>query len=169
MEHKAFEFDWSAFDSELHRLLVDALAFNDSASLVEHIAGHIGQLRDPYEGEPLKPDWRSMLGNLDDIHTIGDFALTRYYDPKADFGIGGTWLAINEVLDQPTQSALLGQVVGQVLEPFDPGRMGSYFQSPEMLVQSIAALTSVNRPELHDYISFLGACRALGHGVYVTF
>lgn len=169
MEHKAFEFDWSAFDTELHRILVEALALNESASLLEHIAVHIDQLRDPYEGEPLKPDWRSMFGNLDDIHTIGDFALTRYYDPKADFGIGGTWLPIIEVLDQLTQSALLGQVVGKLTDPFDPGRMGSYFQSPGMLVQSIAALMSVNHSELHDYISFLGACRVRGHGVYVTF
>ena len=169
MEHKAYEFDWRAFDVDLRDGLIDALESNNTAGLTSYIDDNIHQLADPYEGTPLETEWRSQLENPDDIHELGDYALTRFYDPTAESGVGDAWLDLDESLPEQCRNAMLGKTVGPKNNPFDPGRMGSYFQSPDGVIQSLDDLSAVDDARLADYLSLLGICRSKNRGVYVTF
>ena len=62
------------------------------ARFIEH---HRQSLTDPFEGEPLPDDW-SSLKERRHVQDYGDFALTLYYLPTADFGVGDLWLDLSE-------------------------------------------------------------------------
>jgi hypothetical protein len=168
MEHKAFAFDWPRFARGLRPILVRALAADDPAPLEAYIDRHRGQLTDPYLGEPLDPDWRDRLEN-GDVQELGDFALTRYYRPMRDRGLGHAWMTLSDELPAPAAAALLGVSIGDDGALFDPGRMGSYFQTPARVRRSLAALRGVRRPELRGFRRLLERCTADRLGVYVTF
>ena len=78
------------------------------------INANLGDLRDPYEGEPLGADWESLI-ETGDAHQYGDVALTKYYDPLADIGLGASWERVQElVANDPTlmESPILGSTIG---------------------------------------------------------
>ncbi|HZV07177.1 MAG TPA: hypothetical protein VE999_18995 [Gemmataceae bacterium] len=168
MEHKAYAFDWSRFEIDLLPLLVKALTTNDTAELDRYIDRHLLELKDPYEGEPLAADWRDMLENRD-VHQYGDFALTRYYDPADYWGIGYEWTRLDNELPEPAANAMLGFAIGPKENLFDPGKYGSYFQTPDRVAESLAVLQKVSCPELAGYLELLVRCVAEQRGVYVTF
>jgi hypothetical protein len=179
MSHKAYAFDWSAFArDELHRILLDALASGDTNGLIRYIEANRDHLKDPYEGGPLSDDWnwKDMLENFD-VHEFGDFALTRFYDPAKDSGLGNEWLTINERLSEADQGVLLGTPFGSSSEYFDPGRQGSYFQTPRQLVKSLARVERIELPDLEDhqrkslewFKDLLQECAGAGSGLYITF
>ena len=152
----------------LHPLLVRALTTDDVAELEDYIDRHLAQLKDPYEGEPLAADWRSTLGN-GDVHEYGDYALTQFYDPADCSGIGYEWARLSDELLDPAANAMLGFSVGPAENRFDPGRYGSYFQTPRQARESLAALGRLGRSELARYLALLEHCVAKQRGVYLTF
>ena len=81
IEHKAYLFDHATFTLELEPMLREALTSADCRALGTFIDKHLGELKDPYEGEDLPMDWRSLLESVDP-HQVGDIALTKYYDPQ---------------------------------------------------------------------------------------
>ncbi len=166
MDHKAFAFDWTAFQRHLAPILRDALSSDSAAGLAAFIEHHRQSLTDPYEGQPLPEDWSSLIENRD-VQDHGDFALMLYYSPTADFGIGDSWLALSDV--SSVAHALLGEPFGPADNFFDPGRMGSYFQTPDTVSSSLRILSADDRPGLSDFIDLLERCGAAGMGVYVTF
>lgn len=168
MEHRAYAFDWLRFESDLYLLLVGALAANDPIELEAYIDQHLDELTDPYEGEPLSPDWRDTLENRD-VHEYGDYALTRFYAPAVCRGIGYEWARLSDELPAPAAKALLGFPVGPGDNRFDPGRYGSYFQTPGGVRESLAVLQAHACPALAEYLWLLEQCAAEGRGVYVTF
>jgi hypothetical protein len=168
MEHKAFAFDWTAFERDLRPILERALVDNEEAPLRAFIETHRAELIDPYEGDPLPPEWEESL-EAGDIQELADFALTRFYDPQEAHGVGYAWIRLDDMLPPPAAAALLGKAVGPVENLFGPGRMGSYFQSPAQVRQSLTALASISNPELADYRKLLERCAAEGCGLYVTF
>jgi hypothetical protein len=139
MEHKAYAFDWRAFEFDLLPLLVDSLLAKETGGLVAYIDQHRNELTDPDEGQPLPVDWRNTLGNRD-VHEFGDYALTRFYDPDDCWGVGYTWAHLSDELPEPAANVLLGFTVGPAAHRFDPGRYGSYFQTPELVHESLAVL-----------------------------
>jgi hypothetical protein len=177
MSHKAYAFDWPAFEGdELHSLLLAALTTGEPAGLIRYIEAHPDDLKDPYEGDPLGEDWRDMLENWD-VHEYGDFALTRFYDPAEDSGIWDQWRAIDRRLGEADRAALLGTPFGPPGAYFDPGRQGSYFQTPEQVGRSLARVRRFELPELEDYQrtslerfeELLAECKEARSGLYVTF
>lgn len=168
MEHKAYAFDWTRFESELHPLLVAALTANETAGLALFIDQHLAELTAPYEGEPLSTDWRSALENQD-VHEYGDYALTRYYDPADCRGIGYGWARLSEELPETAVNAMLGFAIGPAENLFDPGRYGSYFQAPRQVQESLSVLGPHSCPDLAQYLELLKRCVAERRGVYVTF
>lgn len=160
MEHKAFEFDWQFFKTDFLAILHNALASNDVVLLHSYIEENVRVLVDPYEGEPLNLDWRMQIENVHDVHTLGDFAITRFYDPNKDFGIGSAWLDCGDYLTHSSQAALLGQTVGPAFNLFDPGKLGSYFQSPDEVSQSFEVLFKLDHPLMAEYLSLLRSCLA---------
>ena len=168
IEHKAYAFDWSRFEFELHPLLMEALTSNSTVALEEYIDQHMAELTDPYEGQPLSPDWRDNLENRD-VHEYGDYALTRYYDPADCWGVGCEWARLSDELPEPAADAMLGFPVGPADKLFDPGRYGSYFQTPQGVRESLAALWPHACLDLARFLELLERCVAFQRGVYVTF
>lgn len=168
MLHKAYAFDWFRFEPELHALLIRALTEKKCVELERFIDQHFGDLTDPYEGEPLSANWRSALENRD-VQEHGDFALTRFYNPADDFGIAEQWTTLSDRLPATAANALLGFTIGPPERPFDPGRYGSYFQTPTLVRQSLMVLKPLVVPELGRFVELMERCAAERRGLYVTF
>jgi hypothetical protein len=169
MSHKAFSFDWKAFESdELFRLLIEALQSNEVSSLIGYIKNYHTELKDPYEGEPLDRNWREMLANHD-VYEYGDFALTRFYDPAADLGVAEEWIEVDNLLADPDREAFLGFPIRCANNVFDPGRMGSYFQTPEQVSTSLIIVDKLAIEAVKSFKKLLEDCSQSGSGIYVTF
>lgn len=168
MSHKAFLFDWKEFQQELAPLLASSLKRNDPVELVAFANDYLDELKDPYEGEPIAENWLEQMEN-GDIQEVADFVLTKYYDPTSDAGLGDLWLQIDGQLEAPVRAALLGEPFGPLQQPFDPGRMGTYFQTPEACEWSLEILRSCNRDEFAEFIGLLERGIRGGSGIYVTF
>ena len=174
LEHKAFLFDYPQFTCELLPILEHSLTTNDCAQLISFIWDNIGLLSDPYEGEPLTPSWETDFIETADAHQYGDFALTKYYTPLNDIGLGYSWISVKDAIpDNKGLSPILGSVIGSPDNPFDPGKMGSYFQS-NMRVQKnfefLQTITEQKTPEeLDKAVGLLMQPFRLQKGLYVTF
>jgi hypothetical protein len=168
MSHKAHAFDWDRFETELLPILERALTNADTRILLEFVSANRDHCRDPYEGEELPLDWDSQL-EIGDVQEFADFALTKYYDPSGDFGVHEHWNRLDDELPKPARNALLGFPVGPAGFLFDPGAMGAYFQTPSMIVASLAALESHRHPELQIYMGLLHTITQSRAGLYVTF
>ena len=174
MEHKAFVFDYAAFERELRPTLLRALASGESADLVRFIDRAQCEFSDPYEGRPLRDDWQGALSNRD-VHEYGDYALTKYYDPACDIGLSYDWQEVALELESHglSEMILLGSALESGGRVFDPGRMGSYVQSA---VQVVANLDRVTAAISHIVATERALVRvrdmlalAREQGLYVTF
>jgi hypothetical protein len=167
-EHKAYVFDWSAFDAELGIVLYAALETGDCTELAAFIDAERNRLTDPNEGDPLPDDWRALVYTWD-AHQLGDFAMTAYYRVRGAEGLGYAWAEVYDRATPTLLSAVLGAPFGPPSTPFDPGKYGSYFQTPQGVQQSRVALEAFDWPELTRYRSLLTDAAREGVGVYVTF
>jgi hypothetical protein len=174
MSHKAYAFDWSAFErDELHSILLDALSSGDTNGLMRYMEANQHHLKDLYEGGPLS-NWKNVLENFD-VQEFGEFALTRFYDPEGDRGLGNDWFHIDEHLSEADRATLLGTPLGPSNAYFDPGRLGSYFQTPQEVVGSLARVQRIVlldddlRESLAGFEDLLAECAEAGSGLYVTF
>lgn len=175
MEHKAFLFDGDRFDEELRPLLEAALSTGNCTPLVHFIHSNLEDLADPFEGDPLPSDWGSML-EVNDAHAYGDFALTKYYDPTADIGLGALWGRLQELIaGDPgvVTSPILGTTIGPTGSPFDPGKMGSYFQDARQVEANLGRLLALTRQSSSDVVAdavrMLTQAMRAERGLYVTF
>lgn len=168
MEHKAFAFDWDGFAASLLPVLRGALITGDTTGLLRHIEANRERLRDPYEGQPLEAGWQESLEN-GDAHELGDYAITEFYDPLAPAGLGEAWTALSEAVDEDAQLAFLGWPLGSAECRFDPGRMGSYFQTPTEIPVSLRAIDGLDQPEIEPFRELLRLCAEQGKGLYITF
>jgi hypothetical protein len=168
MDHKAFAFDWNSFERDLLPILIGSLASGDGESIRAFIQEHRKRLLDPYEGNPLPDDWISLL-ETGDVQELSDFALTLYYHPSEDQGVGPAWSQLVQQLPTEIQASLLGDPIGTTTGRFDPGRMGSYFQTPEQVQDSIRALSENGRSDLAHYRRLLEECKSSQLGLYRRF
>jgi hypothetical protein len=176
LAHRAFALDYAAFEQQLRPLLVLALETDDPAALEAWIDDNIAALVDPYEGEPLPANWRKQLEN-GDVHELGDYALTKFYDGDLDMGLDVDWERLAELLEESGSSGalLLGSPLGAADREFDPGRQGAYFQSPDEVKAGLAALRALleAQPALASDLApvqgMLQQAARNGHGLFVTF
>ena len=177
LAHKAFLFDGISFANELKPIIEAGLISRDVAKVRDFISDNLQCLVDPYEGEPLGADWETMI-ETPDIHQYGDFALTKYYSPILDRGVGASWENIQQILrtKKIPSWVLLGSPVGVGESFFDPGKAGSYFQMPEEVEKSVEELQSVPRgyfgwdaSSFEQFKELLIEASNKGMGVYVTF
>ena len=165
MTHKAFALDWAGFRSGLLPLLLNALESDCVEGLLEFISAN--PCTNPDEGTPLDPDWQ--LNFASDVQALADVALTAYYNPQSDFGLGPDWLHVQQEAPENISLALLGAPVVAGQRSFDPGRMGSYFQSPQQVAESIRLLSNATEQHVSTFTSMLTRVSASGKGLYVTF
>lgn len=175
MEHKAFLLDFEQFELELLPALAYGLKFGDCEKLHQFVNTNLMLLKDPYEGQDLSPTWESLLTTRD-AHELGDVALTKYYDPAQDIGLGASWIAVQDLVEgDRATSPILGAVVGESSNLFDPGKMGSYFQKSQDAVENLAYLrdqVTRHRPqsnEIEQAIQMLEQAVAAKQGLYITF
>lgn len=129
LSHKAFAFDYHLFQRELRPNLEAALASGAIAPLRQFVMENRRWLKDPNEGTPLDEGWEQRLV-AHDVDHYGDVALTKYYSPYLDGGIGSAWVELDACLaGMNLASSTLGVTIGSGQSWFDPGRIGSYFQS----------------------------------------
>ena len=81
--HKAFVFDEAAFRRELAPILDR----HDDTALENFISDHRAELRDPETGTALELSWREKPEN-EGRGRRAALALTAYYDPTANIGLG---------------------------------------------------------------------------------
>lgn len=173
MSHKAYAFEDQRFQAECAALLTAALRSNDPALLRPFIEANWSHLKDPYEGGPLTREWWAEAVDENDVHQVAEVGLTLFFDPGDDRGLCGEWIDIDALLDgQPAQAALLGEPFGPTENYYNPGRQGSYFQSPEM-VRASRALLSAHDPiaaaSWPHFLSLLDDSLRSGRGLYITF
>jgi len=104
-------------------------------------------------------------------------ALTRFYDPMEDYGLVHDYLDLSEHLPEADLTALLGTPFGPPGAYFDPGRLGSYFQTPQEVVKSLARVQRIDlwyidedrRESWPRFKMLLEECAKAGSGLYVTF
>ena len=177
MEHQAFIFDYDDFNNELSEVLSNAIRTNEIGELIAFIARNLSYLKDPYEGEPLDLYWQELIEH-NDIDEYGDFAITKYYNPQSNIGLGYGWEKINDLLLEELNvaiSPLLGTPFGSAENYFDPGKLGSYFQSPEQVKQNLRLLDSLSQEQLKTLPNIallktmLSEALALNKGLYITF
>jgi hypothetical protein len=171
MSHKAFIFDFDAFEVELRGLLEQALSTGDVRGLRAFIERRKGEAKDPCEGAPLGSDWEERL-HVRDVDEYGDHALTVYYDPADDFGLAEDWMELDGLLAESEDSELLlGAAIAAGNKRFDPGKMGSYLQSRADVHRHRRRAEELarERPELEPVRYLLELAAAGGKGLYVTF
>lgn len=177
MEHKAFLFDYTLFQRELMPIIEASLATEQSDALIDFIKKHRTNLLDPYEGEPLPVDWIDMIEG-GDVDQYADFCLTKYYDPKADLGLGEQWISVQESLESCVSGAgrlTLGVPLSVGDRYFDPGKMGSYFSTEEMIGEGVKLLQELDDKCRHTLLEFdvvkniYNHAKSLNKGLYVTF
>ena len=144
-DHKAFIFDYDRFEIELKTILENAIDTDRCQSLENYIAVNLDWLRDPDEGEQLSEGWKKLFDVRADPFQYGDFALTRFYDPTEDIGLGHNWSELDNLLLAELQdsSCLRGLPLGKDGNYFDPGKMGSYFQSLSLAIYNISIITGI--------------------------
>lgn len=168
-DHKAFAFEWTPFQVEMAGLLGQALRTGDASRLERFIDANLAVCASPYDGEKLNSGWRRSL-TVAGLQEIADFALTRYYDPSDDHGLHDEWGEIEGRLSETARNALLGTPFREGEHAvFDPGLMGSYFQSPEQVRASLSTLRALDAKDLKDYVYFLSTVVREAKGLYVTF
>lgn len=110
-----------------------------------------------------------------DPHQYGDFAITKFYQPNEDIGLGNDWQSIQELIsvDPPlVESPILGTPLGRKRNLFDPGKMGSYFQSPKQVRQNLRYMTKLaegQESKLAEAVEMLRKAAEAKQGLYVTF
>ena len=168
-DHKAFAFEWASFQKEMAGVLGHALRTGDASNLERFVDANVSACASPYDGEKLDAGWRRSLG-VAGLQEVADFALTKYYDPSDDHGLHEEWSEVESGLSESARLALLGTPFREGSDAvFDPGMMGSYFQSPEQVRASLATLRAVDAKELASYVRFLSTVVREAKGLYVTF
>ncbi len=168
MSHKAYPLNHDAFKTELAPILYRALETGGDDELAAFIDANQPNLTLPWEAAALPDNWRSVL-ERGDPHELGDLALTKYYDAGEDHGLQEHWLDVEDTLFKRLRVCLLGAPFGPTTNLFDPGRMGSYFQSPEMAAESRDLLHGHAEPEIESFVEFLELVVRAKLGLYVTF
>jgi len=183
MDHKAYAFDYDRFQTELRPVLEAALVSSDAAQLREFVVRNIASLRSPLTEQPLEAGWEDGL-ETGDVQEIGDLALTKFYDLDANLGLGADWTEIDELLIKQLGKSrgrlTLGDPCGPAHARFDPGSMGSYFQSPQQVRDSLNVFDKLldRKPDLCDELEdadldtireMLAPAADKDLGLYVTF
>src|SRR5437016_6313326 len=145
-QHRAFPVDCAGFIAELAPILYRSLETGNVEPLARFIDEHRARLLEPDEWEPLDENWRDQVEPLD-AHQLGDLALTAYYDPTSDIGLGTAWEDVFNDLaretDSDTDQLFFGEPFGPPGNEFNPGKLGSFFRSWETVHRQRERLAQV--------------------------
>lgn len=170
MQHRAYVFDYAAFDTSLRPILERALVCGVAGPLIMYIDDNLERLKDPYEGAQLDGSWLSQVEPTD-IQELGEYALTGFYDPSSSVGLRQDWYEVDGLLTARLGSdeALTGHPLAANGTLFDPGFLGSYFQSEGEVREHLTDVMTLNEARLRRLERMLRTAAEQGRGLYVTF
>jgi hypothetical protein len=131
IDHKAYLFQYDAFQEELADLLHRALQTGEVGRLHEFLNRHRTSLTDQATQEPLAEDWEEEYGQQPDVQQYADLALTRYYEVSDNLGLShgfdalGVYLGTVSPLARHADQLICGKLFGPKGRRLDPGRMGT--------------------------------------------
>jgi hypothetical protein len=107
-----------------------------------------------------------------------EIAITKFYDPSEDIGLGYDWMDVsNWLVNEGYSSAeiLLGLPLQKKGNTFDLGKMGTYFQSSETVIKNRRAIDALLNEKV-DLLSkinillyMLDSAIATERGLYIWF
>lgn len=150
--HKAYLFEYSAFEAEFASLLYTSLEQNKVELLEQFIQQHCVELTDLDTWEPLGEDWQDHSEADQDIQWYADIALTKYYDlAMGNLGLSYSWDALGAYLESLPQilteadTLICGRLFGPPGHRLDPGKMGTGLLSPTEVLQLNRLFKTFNR------------------------
>jgi hypothetical protein len=169
-------FDCDGYERELRPILDESLRGGSLEPLRAFIQRHREALKNPHDGQPLAEDWESRLGSRD-AHQYGDLAMTRFYEPSSNVGLGEEWDATEDVLTGVgvRGAILLGKLIGPRENLFDPREFQvCYLQSARMVQENSRRLEELLRRRLDLEATLAQAVRLfepaaeIGRGLYIV-
>jgi hypothetical protein len=143
MVHKAFVFDYEAFHAELAPILAEAMDMRKVDELAAFIDDNLASLWDLENDTRLDKSWRIQLTETS-VDELGDLALTKYYNPIELVGLEYDWRRLWKLLEPLKLGNLIfGKMFTTKYSGFDPGQMGTYFQSPEQVKENLTTTQSL--------------------------
>ena len=161
--HQAFVFDEAGFRRELAPLLDR----QDSAALEHFIDDHRSRLRDPKSDAPLETGWRETHA-ITGFPALAALALTAYYDPAANIGLGGAAEKLRFALMDlyPEGRVFVGggalAVVGGTFQSAD------YVAKSVEILQTLRAENRLKTDVIDPVLSMLQKAATAGKGLYLT-
>lgn len=131
ISHKAFLFDHTNFDAELAGVLHAALETDDVGGLRRLILDNRHVLLDLWTEAPPADDWEARIEPAYRVQQFADLAMTKYYDPRDDRGLGhgfdapGAYLETVPGLGGWSSALYCGWLFGPSGRRLDPGSMGT--------------------------------------------
>ncbi|MFB9235271.1 hypothetical protein ACFFWC_06925 [Plantactinospora siamensis] len=177
-EHRAFSFDFDGFMANLAPVLQRSLETGDAGALTRFIEANLDRLRSPYPGIAVPTPWPAMFEDEPAVHDLGDFALTRYYRPNDDLGLGSGWAEVYNVaadeVETDTDELIFGAWFGPEHNRFNPGRIGSFIRLWETVRrQREITAARIRSGAYSDAVvaldRMLSAAGEQKQGLYVTF
>jgi hypothetical protein len=169
--HRAYTLDVDAFARELRPTLDQAVTHGHAPALQAFIQANLPRLTDLRAGAvPLVETWGRTPPPADP-QELAALALTAYYLPHHDVGLGALWqdavLDLNAAFGDAGGPIVLGAAMGA----FDPGRRGSYLLTWAIVREHLTTLTRVpaRTPAIDAVHRMLAAADRAGRGLYVTF
>jgi hypothetical protein len=114
-----------------------ALQTLQTHELAAFIDQNLSNITDPNGLNDIGLDWRNLVSNT--VTEYADLALTKFYDPVANIGLGYSWNEMYDLLKVMEEAlTLISVIFGAPFiagsNTFDPGLLGTYFQSPSEVV-----------------------------------
>ena len=169
LEHKAYLIDDIGFEKGLRPIFRMADSREKRQQLESFCDTNASLIKSPYDGIDVGDGWRSVQ-ETETILELADIALTAFYDPADDIGLGYEYSEISERLKPVVAKLGFSPALGNPIEfgsdLFDPGFSGSYIMPCSDVVESVDALMSSNFDALFQ---MLRKAKNQNRGLYVTF
>jgi hypothetical protein len=155
ISHKAWLFDHAAFEAELALVLRMALQTDEPEALAAFLDRHHAALTDLETEEALPADWATGREEAD-VQALADLALTKFYTPSDERGLGEGFDALHAYLGavpgmRPLRAALIcGKLFGPKGRRLDPGCMGTGLLSPAEVTSLLACLETTDWPPVPE-------------------
>jgi hypothetical protein len=175
LDHKAYLLDYDTFSTNLRPLIEHSLQTASTVQLVVFIESNLSSLRSPDTWRLLTTDWKGEV-DIDDVQLCGDIALTKYR-VNSNIGLSYEWEELFNVFSTEYKGLATSPILGEILQvagvSFDPGRLGTYFQSRKAVIANLSLVKQAAKgwgeDLLRPAVLMLQEAIEAEKGLFVTF
>ena len=171
MEHKAFGFRWNSFrEALLPRFYLYLEGRVDEVA--DFARAEAGDLFDPYEGMPLRVEQVNEALVRGEHDFIAEAALTAFYAPSEDVGVGYEYLDVHsrlEALGANYAGLLHGSTLSHAGKLFDPGKMGTFFCDLDEAESKSRLVSTIQDANLRRLLEPMAEAGLAAGGLFITF